>query len=93
MHDQPVLYITECAVFSLGNGERTLIEVAPRINMEKAALDQLDCELKQMRAELVQPTWSGLRAIIESKIIESKKIGTAQTATDAAEPVLPGSEV
>ncbi len=91
--NQPVLYITERAVFSLEDGQVTLIEVAPGINMEKDVLAHMDFvprispKLKLMCAELFQPTWGGLRKIIEAK---SKPV---KTVVEASEPVLAGSEV
>jgi propionate CoA-transferase len=69
--NQPVLYITERAVFTLENGEVTLKEIAPGIDLDKDVLQQMEFtpqiarDLKRMPQELFQPTWGGLRQMIE----------------------------
>ena len=70
---QPVLFVTERAVFELQDGQVTLIEIAPGINLEKDILAQMEFtprispNLKPMLAGIFQPTWGGLRQIIEAK--------------------------
>lgn len=70
---QPVLYVTERAVFTLINGELTLTEIAPGIDLEKDILAQMDFvpkmapDLKQMPAAIFQPRWGGLKQIMESQ--------------------------
>jgi len=70
---QPVLFITERAVFELQDGLVTLTEVAPGINVEAEILAQMEFTprisptLKSMPAEIFYPTWGGLRALLESK--------------------------
>ncbi len=70
---QPVLFVTERAVFELQDGRVTLIEVAPGINLEGDILAQMEFaprispSLKSMPAEIFRPKWGGLRAVLESK--------------------------
>jgi propionate CoA-transferase len=69
---QPVLYVTERAVFELRDGGLTLIEIAPGIDLQRDVLDQMEFApavapgLKKMPADLFNPTWGKLRAYIES---------------------------
>jgi propionate CoA-transferase len=80
---QPVLFITERAVFELQDGGLTLIEIAPGINLEKDILAQMEFtprispNLKPMLSSIFQPKWGGLRQIIESK---ARKVGAAKAA-------------
>ena len=80
---QPVLFVTERAVFELQDGQVTLIEIAPGIDLEKDILAQMDFkpriakDLKLMPAGIFQPTWGELRQIIERK---SRKISEAKAA-------------
>lgn len=70
--NQYVRYITERAVFALENGEVTLIEIAPGIDLEKDILPHMDfiprisLSLKVMDKELFQPVWGKLKKVIES---------------------------
>jgi len=70
---QPVLFVTERAVFELQDGQVTLTEIAPGINLDKDILAQMEFtprispNLKPMLAGIFQPTWGGLRQIIEAK--------------------------
>lgn len=70
---QPVLFITERAVFELIDGFVTLTEIAPGVSLEKDVLAQMDFtprispNLKLMPAEIFRPKWGGLRRIIEGK--------------------------
>ncbi|MBN1569165.1 MAG: acyl CoA:acetate/3-ketoacid CoA transferase [Acidobacteria bacterium] len=70
---QAVLYITERAVFELIDGEMTLTEIAPGVNLEKDILAQMDFKprispnLKTMMPELFLPKWGRLREILLSK--------------------------
>lgn len=70
---QPVLYITERGVFTLEEGQMTLIEIAPGIDLEKdifAAMDfrpRVSPNLKVMPSELFQAEWGQLKQIIETK--------------------------
>jgi propionate CoA-transferase len=67
---QPVLYITERAVFSLEEGEMTLIEVAPGVNLERDILahmsfrPRISTRLKTMDSAIFRPEWGGLRQCI-----------------------------
>jgi propionate CoA-transferase len=70
---QPVLFITERAVFELQDGFVTLTEVAPGIDVENDILAHMEFRprispnLKPMPAEIFQPTWGGLKALLQSK--------------------------
>lgn len=70
---QPVMYITERAVFVLENGQMVLSEIAPGIDLEKDILALMDFKpvvspnLKVMPDEIFQPKWGQLRTIIEAK--------------------------
>ena len=70
---QPVIYVTERAVFELQDGQVTLIEIAPGINLEREILAQMEFtprispNLKQMPAGLFRQTWGELRRTIEDK--------------------------
>lgn len=71
--NQPVLYITERAVFTLEDGEMTLIEIAPGIDLEKDVLALMDFKpqisrnVKVMDPAIFQPVWGGLKEVIEAK--------------------------
>jgi len=84
---QPVLYITERAVFELQNGEVTLIEIAPGVSLEKDILAQMEFKpciasnLKSMPPEIFQEKWGGLRKIIEAKKTQPAETARAATAT------------
>jgi len=86
---QPVLFITERAVFELQNGEVTLIEIAPGVSLEKDILAQMEFtprispNLKSMPPEIFHEKWGGLR-----KIIEAKRTQPAEAAVSTNEPVL-----
>jgi propionate CoA-transferase len=70
---QPVLFITERAVFELQNGKLVLIEVAPGIDADSQVLAQMDFKpekspkLKSMPPEIFQPKWGALKKILEAK--------------------------
>jgi propionate CoA-transferase len=78
---QPVLFITERAVFELRDGQLALIEVAPGIDIDKDILAHMDFKPvmtpkpKSMPAEIFKSEWGGLRAIFEAK---QAKLPTAQ---------------
>ncbi|WP_018922376.1 acyl CoA:acetate/3-ketoacid CoA transferase [Salsuginibacillus kocurii] len=63
---QPVLYVTERAVFKLGEKGLTLIEIAPGIDLEKDILAQMDFkpvisnELKEMDVTIFTDSLMGL---------------------------------
>jgi propionate CoA-transferase len=69
---QPVLYVTDRAVFELRDGGLTLIEVAPGIDVQKNVLAVMDFapkispNLKPMPGDIFKPTWGKLRQHIES---------------------------
>jgi propionate CoA-transferase len=70
---QPVLYVTERAIFELLDGAMTLTEIAPGIDLEKNILSQMDFKprvspaLKTMPADIFQPKWGKLREVLESR--------------------------
>jgi len=70
---QPVLFITERAVFELQDGVVTLTEVAPGVRLEEDILAQMSFAprispaLKLMPAGIFQRNWGGLRKVLESK--------------------------
>lgn len=72
-NQQTVLYVTERAVFTLEQGELTLIEIAPGLNLEKDVIaamafrPRISTQLKPMPKELFQPQWGNLKAMIEAK--------------------------
>jgi len=65
---QSVLYVTERAVFELGEHGLRLIEIAPGIDLEKEVLAQMDFKpeispnLRTMDARIFQPEPMGLRS-------------------------------
>lgn len=68
-----MLYVTERAVFELINGEMTMTEIAPGIDLEKDILAQMDFKprispnLRTMLPELFMPRWGRLREILMAK--------------------------
>jgi len=70
---QPVLYITERAVFELRDDALYLIEIAPGIDMQKDVLDIMDFEpkiasdLKVMEASLFQEASMNLKKHLKNK--------------------------
>ncbi|OPZ75009.1 MAG: Acetate CoA-transferase YdiF [Firmicutes bacterium ADurb.Bin456] len=70
---QKIFYVTERAVFSLENGELTLIEIAPGLDLEKDVLavmefrPRISPDLKEMPPEIFEPKWGKLKQIIESR--------------------------
>jgi propionate CoA-transferase len=67
---QPVLYITERAVFRLREDGLELIEVAPGIDIERDILAHMDFvpkmdNVRQMDPALFQANWGGLKALID----------------------------
>ena len=70
---QPVLYITERAVFELKQEGVTLTEIAPGVDLQKDVLDQIDFpvkvakNLKTMDAKIFKPELMGLKEILITK--------------------------
>lgn len=70
---QPVLYITERAVFVLENGELTLTEIAPGVDLERDILSQMSFQprissgIKTMEAGIFRAQWGGLRQCITAR--------------------------
>jgi propionate CoA-transferase len=71
---QPVIFITERAVFELQDGQLLLTEVAPGVDIDKDILAQMDFKPlitgtpKPMPAAIFQPQWGGLKAILDAKV-------------------------
>jgi propionate CoA-transferase len=70
---QSVVYVTERAVFTLEDGQMTLIEIAPGVDLEKDVLAMMDfkprisAKLKTMPEGIFRPQWGELKPIIEAK--------------------------
>ena len=68
---RPVLYVTERAVFTLEDGQMTLIEIAPGVDLERDVLAQMEfvprisTNLRPMLPALFNPVWGGLRQFVE----------------------------
>lgn len=70
--NQPVLYVTERAVFRLTDEGLELIEIAPGIDLEKDVLAHMEFtpimkNVKTMPSEIFSEKWNGLEAIITAK--------------------------
>lgn len=70
---QPVVYVTERAVFELQDGKVTLTEIAPGVDLQTHILDQMEFEpaispnLKEMDQAMFQENWGKLKSIIAAK--------------------------
>jgi propionate CoA-transferase len=70
---QPVIFVTERAVFELQDGQLLLTEVAPGVDIGKDILAQMEFKPlmtgtpKPMLAGMFQPEWGGLKAILTTK--------------------------
>jgi propionate CoA-transferase len=73
INKKPILYVTERAVFKLIDGEVTLIELAPGIDLERDILAQMEFrprispDLKPMPQDIFYPEWGRLKHILETK--------------------------
>ena len=69
--NQPVVYVTERAVFTLEEGALTLIEIAPGVDLEKDVLGQMGFKprisknLKTMDSGIFQEKWGRLKDYIK----------------------------
>lgn len=71
---QPVLYVTERAVFQLSQEGLELIEIAPGIDLERDILQNMEFkpiikDLKMMSLEIFHEKWGGLAEIIQGSLI------------------------
>jgi len=70
---QAVLYVTERAFFTLEEGEMTLVEIAPGMDVEKDIIAAMDFRprifpnLKEMPREIFESEWGQLKKIMEEK--------------------------
>jgi propionate CoA-transferase len=70
---QPVLFITERAVFELQDGHVVLIEVAPGLDADRDVIAHMEFVpqksrmLKSMPLEIFQPKWGGLQKFLAAK--------------------------
>jgi propionate CoA-transferase len=73
INKKPILYVTERAVFQLIEGEVTLIEIAPGVDLERNILAEMEFKpriasnLKRMPQEIFYPEWGKLKQHIETK--------------------------
>ena len=71
---QNVLFVTERAVFGLQDGEMTMIEIAPGVDLEKDVLalmefkPRISPDLKSMPSEIFQPVWGKLGESVRAKM-------------------------
>ncbi|MCL2878331.1 MAG: acyl CoA:acetate/3-ketoacid CoA transferase, partial [Acidobacteria bacterium] len=72
--NKPIMYVTERAVFRLLNGEVTLTEIAPGIDVEKDILPHMEFkpaiapDLKTISPDIYYPEWGKLKEIITAKL-------------------------
>jgi propionate CoA-transferase len=72
--NKPIMYVTERAVFELINGQVTLTEIAPGIDVEKDILPHMEFKpaiaptLKTISSEIYHPEWGKLKDIIAAKM-------------------------
>lgn len=69
--NQPVVYVTERAVFKLIQGQMMLVEIAPGVDLERDILANMEFTpkiaegVRLMPTGIFEPTWGGLRQIVE----------------------------
>ncbi len=71
---QRVVYVTERAVFVIEDGELTLTEIAPGLDLEADVMSamafrpRIAVELRPMNAGIFQPVWGELSALLTSRV-------------------------
>jgi propionate CoA-transferase len=77
--NQPVVYVTERAVFELQDGRVTLTEIAPGVDLQTQIIDQMEFvpvispNLREMDAAMFQENWGKLKSVIEEKNEKNKE--------------------
>jgi propionate CoA-transferase len=83
---KPIVYVTERAVFELEDGELTVIEIAPGIDLQRDVLDQMGFlprvspDLREMPEAILRETWGELREIILNREAAGSDAKTPVTA-------------
>lgn len=78
--NQPVVYVTERAVFELKDGKMTLTEIAPGVDLQTDILEQMEFEpvispdLKVMDDKIFEENWGNLKSIILEKSKEREVV-------------------